>query len=259
MPRCPILEHLAYYYRGSCQASGCLAVPLTHMFNAPVVLKPSPPSVLIKPVAPTEEVVSAWLSYQELKSKLLNENDYQEIHGKRMIRKSGWRKLSTAFGISDSVVSETRKDYKGYFVIEVVVNATSPNGRSAVGLGSCSSKERTFSHEEHDVRSTAHTRAKNRAISDLIGGGEVSAEEITTDEEDSDKWHNDLFMEEPESNWTPVQDIITHKQRSLLMHLIRERVEDENEQERQLAQMESLSKADASEVISQLMNTPVIG
>ena len=35
-----------------------------------------------------------------------------------------------------------------------------------------------FSNPENDVRGTAHTRAKNRAISDLIGAGEVSAEEI---------------------------------------------------------------------------------
>ena len=33
---------------------------------------------------------------------------------------------------------------------------------------------------EHDVISTAHTRAKSRAIADLIGAGEVSAEEMET-------------------------------------------------------------------------------
>ena len=32
---------------------------------------------------------------------------------------------------------------------------------------------------EHDILATAETRAKNRAISDLVGGGSVSAEEIT--------------------------------------------------------------------------------
>ena len=35
-----------------------------------------------------------------------------------------------------------------------------------------------FTHAEHDIISTAHTRAKNRAISDIIGTGEVSAEEM---------------------------------------------------------------------------------
>jgi len=46
-----------------------------------------------------------------------------------------------------------------------------------------SSKEKSrWAHEEHDVYALAHTRAKNRAIADLIGGGEVSAEEIESEQ-----------------------------------------------------------------------------
>lgn len=36
--------------------------------------------------------------------------------------------------------------------------------------------------KEHNVLTLASTRAKNRAISDCVGGGEVSAEEITADD-----------------------------------------------------------------------------
>jgi len=36
--------------------------------------------------------------------------------------------------------------------------------------------------KEHNVVTLASTRAKNRAISDCVGGGEVSAEEITADD-----------------------------------------------------------------------------
>ena len=36
-----------------------------------------------------------------------------------------------------------------------------------------------FNNAEHDVLTTAHTRAKSRAIADLVGGGEVSAEELS--------------------------------------------------------------------------------
>lgn len=35
---------------------------------------------------------------------------------------------------------------------------------------------------DHDIIATAATRAKNRAISDLVGGGEVSAEELGADD-----------------------------------------------------------------------------
>jgi hypothetical protein len=45
-------------------------------------------------------------------------------------------------------------------------------------VGACASNERRFAHLDHDVRATAHTRGKNRAIADLVGGGEVSAEEL---------------------------------------------------------------------------------
>jgi outer membrane biosynthesis protein TonB len=63
----------------------------------------------------------------------------------------------------------------------VVVSA--PNGRTAVGEGVCSVKERklgadSFAHADHDIPSTAFTRALNRAISRCLGTGEVSADEI---------------------------------------------------------------------------------
>ena len=67
--------------------------------------------------------------------------------------------------------------------------ARTSSGRSAVArwrqtaatwdaVGSCASNERRFAHIDHDVRAIAHTRSKNRAVADLVGGGEVSAEEI---------------------------------------------------------------------------------
>jgi hypothetical protein len=51
-------------------------------------------------------------------------------------------------------------------------------GRSATGLGTCSTQRRKFAHVEHDVISIANTRAKNKALSDLIRLGELRAEEI---------------------------------------------------------------------------------
>jgi hypothetical protein len=75
-----------------------------------------------------------------------------------------------------------------------------PGGRSCDGVGSCDSHEERFeesvwkkgadgkSYKEptgkykwkyNDVDGTAYTRAANRAISDLVGGGEVSAEEMS--------------------------------------------------------------------------------
>jgi hypothetical protein len=114
-----------------------------------------------------------------LKAKLLNEEDYQTIVGKRYIKRSGFRKIAVYFGISDRILKEERTQRDdGSFFWKIEVEAYAPNGRSCVGVGACDSRERKFAHTEHDVFATAHTRAKSRAISDLVAGGAVSAEEV---------------------------------------------------------------------------------
>ena len=139
-------------------------------------------------------------NYQELVEALLDETDYQDIYTndgiKKSKKKSAWRKLATAFNISDDVVEKEiiRDECQRIISARYEVIATLPNGRHGVGTGSASIfdkiskkdvKEPTpfelrkrFTNAEHDVISTAHTRAKSRAIADLIGAGEVSAEEL---------------------------------------------------------------------------------
>jgi hypothetical protein len=66
---------------------------------------------------------------------------------------------------------------------EVWIRAVA-NGQFGDGDGYCSADEARFKSRcgrqklENDLRSTATTRAKNRATADLVGMGEVSAEEI---------------------------------------------------------------------------------
>jgi len=139
-------------------------------------------------------------NYQDLVKALLDDSDYQEIYTKDGVKKSkkksAWRKLATAFNISDDVVEKEiiRDECQRIISARYEVIATLPNGRHGVGTGSASIydkinkndiKEPTpfelrqrYTNAEHDIISTAHTRAKSRAISDLIGAGEVSAEEL---------------------------------------------------------------------------------
>ena len=139
-------------------------------------------------------------NYQDLVKALLDKSDYQMIRTKDGMqpkkKKSAWRKLQTAFNISDDIVGEEiiRDECHRIISAKFVVKATLPNGRYSIGVGDCSIfdkvkkddvKEPTpfelrkrFNNAEHDVLTTAHTRAKSRAISDLVGGGEVSAEEL---------------------------------------------------------------------------------
>lgn len=136
-------------------------------------------------------------NYQDLVKALLEPSDYQKINGVPKKKKSAWRKLATAFNISDDIVEKNIIREEDHQIISAwfVVKATLPNGRYGIGVGDCSifdkiNKKDTempsnfelrkrFNNAEHDVLTTAHTRAKSRAIADLVGGGEVSAEELS--------------------------------------------------------------------------------
>lgn len=98
-------------------------------------------------------------------------------------RKSAFRKLARLYNVSTEITEKTKEPHRdGSYSWHYTVKATAPNGVYTEGEGSCTSTEKN-NMRQHDVRATAHTRAKSRAISDLIGFGQVSAEEFTgTDE-----------------------------------------------------------------------------
>jgi hypothetical protein len=134
----------------------------------------------------TEQVVAGMKAYQELLPKLLEESDYQKDGDRKFVKKSGWRKIGRAFNLSVTKVSMTViRDQAGNPIrAEAVYRAIAPNGQVQDGDGYCSADEPRFQNEkgrrklENDLRATATTRAKNRAISDLVGMGEISAEEV---------------------------------------------------------------------------------
>ena len=144
--------------------------------------------------------------YQTYVKGLLSDEDYQTIGKQQFKKKSAWRKIGMAMNISVSKVSErTEQLPNGDFAYHFDMQAQHPNGRTMPGSGSCSAYEKATWRENkwmvedkewngkyyaktgtwkeaqpnsiHNVRSTAETRAANRAISNLIAAGEVSAEE----------------------------------------------------------------------------------
>lgn len=134
------------------------------------------------------EVSDAMAAYQETVRATLDPSDWQGAPGGRgaFVKKSGWRKIAKAFGLSVTRVEDgVERDPEGNPVRAwAVYRAAHPNGQSQDGDGYCSVDESRFSRSggrqklENDLRATATTRAKNRAISDLVGMGEVSAEEV---------------------------------------------------------------------------------
>lgn len=155
---------------------------------------------ILRPIATVENIISTYREYNLLKDKLLIESDYQTIKGKKCIKKSGLRKLATAFGISTQITHENRVNVGDYFIYEITVRAISPSGRYAEACASCASNEREFNHLENDVRATAQTRASNRAIADLIGSGEVSADEMDDTTHEPLPESEDLEEGEPHMN-----------------------------------------------------------
>ena len=139
-----------------------------------------------------EHAAAVQRNFADLVEALLDDNDYQG--GKK--KKSAWRKLARAFNISDEPITkeiirdENHQIISAYFEVKAIL----PNGRSGFGVGDCSifdkikssdeelpsnfELRKRFTNAEHDVIATAHTRAKSRAIADLIGAGEVGAEEL---------------------------------------------------------------------------------
>jgi hypothetical protein len=140
------------------------------------------------PVAGIEDLARAVQAFNEIKQKIIlqDKSNYIEtaVKGQKKIylKRSAWRQIALAYNISDRIVKQEEKaDGAGNYGYEVWVEAYTPS-KSVIGIGMCWSNEpnKVFPHGRHDVLATAHTRAKNRAISDFVGSGEVSAEEMDT-------------------------------------------------------------------------------
>ena len=108
-----------------------------------------------------------------------------EIRGKKFRKKSYWRAIATAFRVESRLLSEERIEIDGDWGYLATYRATTNDGRQCDGDGACMASEKvdrdgkpTAMQTVHNVRAHAHTRAKNRAIADLVGFGEVSADEL---------------------------------------------------------------------------------
>ena len=167
---------------------------------------------IIVPALSGAEALQVWGQYQDVIQKVCTDEDYQVIGTEKFRKKSGWRKIATFFNLSTEIVEERKEMIGDNTVYHFTVKALHKNGRFAVGTGSCDAYEKAVLKDGkykskgnvikwgkrpngksyplewewidavpnsiHNIRTTAETRATNRAISNLVGGGEVSAEEV---------------------------------------------------------------------------------
>nr|XP_043622963.1 uncharacterized protein LOC122594592 [Erigeron canadensis] len=118
--------------------------------------------------------VDIFKEYQNTAMAILEKGDYTMICGNPFIKKSGWRKISLYFNISYEIKDKTIEfdDNRNVQRAEFIVRAHMQGGRFSDGWGSCDRREKKFSKPNHDIPSTAETRAKNKACQDLLGIGE---------------------------------------------------------------------------------------
>jgi hypothetical protein len=143
--------------------------------------KITPTEIVTLPLS-EQETLERFNRIQHLKRSLLDpKTDMILIAGKPYIKKSGWRKLQFAFNLTDEIIREEKEEKEARTIWRMWVRVRAPNGREVVGVASASSDEKKFSHPDHDPYALCHTRSKNRAISDILGLGEVSAEEMLSE------------------------------------------------------------------------------
>lgn len=123
------------------------------------------------------------VAYDAAVRALIGPNDVQKEGDREFKKKSAWRKLARHFSIS--VVCDPREariDHigEGAWIAVAGATASGPWGQSWTDVGACGSDEATGRRviTFADAIATAMTRASNRAVSNLIAMGEVSAEEI---------------------------------------------------------------------------------
>ena len=168
------------------------------MVKAELIENPQESEIVkVDNVPDVDIAIEQWDAYQRLCKGLLNDNDYQEIIVKEkdadgnyvkvkrhFKKKSAWQKLSRAFNVDTEIVERDIERTKTGRIKEAYycVRATLPNGRSVESDALCSRSERGKDKvSDHTIMSTAKTRATNRAIAELIGAGEVSAEEMNAE------------------------------------------------------------------------------
>jgi len=157
---------------------------------------------VVRPYLSVAEAQERFQQFQELKRGALSQEDLlyigntgAPVKNKKLasnvyIKKSGWRKLAVLFNLNTEILHREKlwgqDEHGDYYVWLFHVRVTAPNGRYCDAEGACTSRDPFFAKRlggyitpnEANIILKAQTVAYNRAISDLIGGGELSAEEI---------------------------------------------------------------------------------
>lgn len=154
-------------------------------------------STWIEPAATIDQAVDAFKAYQTLKDRLGDPGDFIERRGIKMPKKSFVRKVQRYFGLAvgEIIRDEPFRNDDGRIIGWLcTVRASHPGGGAQIGDGAATLDEKACRDHLptvdmrcskclgnatlHNIRAHARTRAQNRAIMDLVGFGDVTADEI---------------------------------------------------------------------------------
>jgi hypothetical protein len=146
-------------------------------------------ALVVRPVMDLEQAKKVWNAYLALKDFLLrDEACADDIAGSREMNRTGATRLATAFGLSletieireGRVQEADTNEYDYRFLVRV---RASRGARFTDGIASCrlseipaktkKGEEVPYSQREHFALTKADTRARKRAIADLLGGTEA--------------------------------------------------------------------------------------
>jgi hypothetical protein len=221
------------------------------------VVKQKQQNQMIMPAGTVEQALEAFKQYQELKHRLGTAEDFQAIKTKEGVKhhpkKSFVRKVQRFFNVSCEIIQDEPLYDKNGKIIAWLAKARATHlatGAYQEADGSCGFEEK---HEKqrtiHNIRAHAITRAKNRAILDLVGFGEVSAEEIN---------EREYIQPQQQTQQQPqrLQGLATQAQRKKIFAMGRNEKKLTDEQIKKLVKYQTgkestqeLTKQEASELI----------
>jgi len=150
----------------------------------------------MSPAATLDEAFQAFEMFDKAKVRLLRDQDVVWFgksgapvqkgtpNAKPYLLKSAWRRMARFFGLSIDVEGREKISEGDDYIWVYRYRITHPCGAYVVSEGVCSSKDSFFTKggrvtaDEADVMLKAQTVAINRGVSDLLGSGEVSGEEM---------------------------------------------------------------------------------
>src|SRR5690606_39076711 len=201
---------------------------------------------MIMPAGTVDQAIEAFNQYQDLKKKLGNNEDFQAIKTKEGVKyhpkKSFVRKVQRFFNVSCEIIQdEPLTDPKTGKIIAWLAKARAihlATGAYQEADGSCGVEEQVESQRTiHNIRAHAITRAKNRAILDLVGFGDMSAEELGERVTSQRQTQRQTNQQQPDTqpqqngngNGRKLQGMSTQAQRNKIFALGREKNLTENQ------------------------------